>query len=222
LHCFRSGQVSQDSIEPDEPPTRGSGGGSRITYVFQTVALVVLEQPVLATVVAVAEAAVADDALGALLAVLVVAADLLGRHAAEEREGQVERRLALDVVVGQVPRGREVSAGVDEAEVGFGSRRPYGEEGREVLNGEVLGHGDGECCGRRFVSLLASYGGGGEEMRLTVSRDGLDEDLHCLGRRSQFWGGGSRHGEEMELLVVAGAKLDEVMAMAMLVSGNVV
>ena len=162
----------------------------------------VLEQPVFATVVAVAEAAVADDALGALLAVLVVAADLLGRHAAEEREGQVERRLALDVVVGEVSRGREVSAGVDEAEVGLGARCPHGEEGGEVLDGEVLGDGDGECCGRRFVSLLSSFGGDGEEMRLTVARDALDEDLHGLGRRRRFWRGGSRHGEAMRLLVV--------------------
>lgn len=106
----------------------------------------VLEQPVLATVVAVAEAAVADDALGALPAVLVGAADLLGGHAAEEREGQVQGRLVLDVIVGQGPRGREVLAGVDQAEVGLGSRGAEGEEGGEVLDREVLGDGDGECC----------------------------------------------------------------------------
>ena len=83
LHCFAD-HVSHDSIEPDEPPA-GAGGGNRsrgVTYVFQAIALVVLEESVLATVVPVAEAAVADDALGALLAVLVVAPDLLGWHPA--------------------------------------------------------------------------------------------------------------------------------------------
>lgn len=117
----------------------------------------VLEQPVLATVVAVAEAAIADDALGALLAVLVAAANLLRGHAAEKGGRQVEGRLALDVVVGQRPRGQQVLAGVDEAEIGLGARRPDGEEGCKVLHGEVLGDGDGECCGREFVSTLASY-----------------------------------------------------------------
>lgn len=40
----------------------------------------VLEQAVLAAEVAIAEAAVADDALGGLLALLGGAADALGRH----------------------------------------------------------------------------------------------------------------------------------------------
>jgi len=62
---------------------------------------VVLEQPVLATVVAVAEAAVADNPLGAFPTVLVRAADLLGRHAAAEGEGEVEGGFPLDVVVGE-------------------------------------------------------------------------------------------------------------------------
>lgn len=93
MHCTFADQVSHDSIDPDEPPAgavregRGRKGG--VTYVFQAVTLVVLEQAVLATVVAVAEAAVADDALGALLAVLVRATYLLGGHAAAEGREQV-------------------------------------------------------------------------------------------------------------------------------------
>jgi len=67
--------------------------------VFQSITFVILQQTMLATVMAVAEAAVADDALGTLFAVLVCAADLLGWHAAAEAAGDVDRRLALDVVV---------------------------------------------------------------------------------------------------------------------------
>jgi len=67
--------------------------------VFQAIALVVLQQAVLATVVPVAESAVADDSLGSLLAVLVGAADLLGRHAAAEWHGEVQGRFPVDVVV---------------------------------------------------------------------------------------------------------------------------
>lgn len=105
----------------------------------------VLEQPVLATVVAVAEAAVADDPLGALAAVLVRAADLLGRHAAAQAAGDVQRGLALDVLLGERARGREVAACVHEAEVGLGLRRPYREQRRQGADGEVFGdgHGDG-------------------------------------------------------------------------------
>jgi len=40
--------------------------------------------------VAIAEAAIANDALSTLLAVLVRAADLLGWHTASERYGEVE------------------------------------------------------------------------------------------------------------------------------------
>jgi len=48
--------------------------------VFQAAALVILEQAVAAAEMALAEAAVPDDALGGLLALLGGAADLLGRH----------------------------------------------------------------------------------------------------------------------------------------------
>ena len=196
LHCFAD-HISHDSTEPDEPPAGATGGRRRrgVTYVFQAIALVVLEQPVLATVVPVAEAAVADDALGALPAVFVGAADLLGRHAAQDGVGQVQRRLPLDMVVGQRPGRREVLAGVDEAEVGLGARRPHGEEGREVPDGEVLMHGEGECWERAFVRTLASYWGGGRGKRLTVAGDILDEDLDGLRGGGEFWRGGSRHDE---------------------------
>jgi len=51
-------------------------------------------------VVAVAKAAVADDSLRCVFAVLVCALHLLGRHAAAEGESDVYRALALDMVVG--------------------------------------------------------------------------------------------------------------------------
>lgn len=55
-----------------------------ITHVVQAGALVILEQPVLAAEVAVAEAAVPRDALWLVLAVLEGASDLLGRHVLDE------------------------------------------------------------------------------------------------------------------------------------------
>lgn len=59
---------------------REDAGEREGTYVFETLALVVLEQAVIAAEVAVAEAAVADDALGGAGAALGRAPDLLGRH----------------------------------------------------------------------------------------------------------------------------------------------
>lgn len=50
------------------------------THVFKTAALVVLQETVLATEMAIAETAVADDALGSLLAVVCAAANLLAGH----------------------------------------------------------------------------------------------------------------------------------------------
>jgi len=67
--------------------------------VFQTITFVVLQQAVLATVVPVAESAVADDSLRPFPAVLVGAPDLLRWHAASKRHGEVERGLSVDVVV---------------------------------------------------------------------------------------------------------------------------
>lgn len=56
------------------------------TYVLEAAALVVLQQPMLAAEVSVAEAAVPDDALCLVPAVLEAAPDLLGRHCCECRE----------------------------------------------------------------------------------------------------------------------------------------
>lgn len=101
-----------------------------------------LEHAVFAAEVALAEAAVADDALGGVAAVLEAAAELLGR-AAEEREREVQGAFAGDVVGGEgVGGGGEVVAGVDEAEGGF---REVGAEGEEGAEGEDRGGGrDGE------------------------------------------------------------------------------
>lgn len=53
--------------------------------VLESLALVVLQQPVLAAKVTRTEAAVADDALRRISAVLVTAPDFLGRHATTQR-----------------------------------------------------------------------------------------------------------------------------------------
>lgn len=68
--------------------------------VLQALTLVVLEHAVLTAVVATAEAAVADNGLRAVLAVLEGAANLLWGHAAAEWECEVERRVGADGVVG--------------------------------------------------------------------------------------------------------------------------
>lgn len=67
--------------------------------VLQSLALVVFQHAVLAAVVTTAEAAVADDRLRFVLAVLERAADLLGRHSAAQRQGHVESRVWRDGVV---------------------------------------------------------------------------------------------------------------------------
>jgi hypothetical protein len=92
LALFIREYVSHKFItEANEPPLWLSSPGTRgTTYVFQAIALVVLQQAVLATVVPVAEPAVADDSLGSLLAIFVGTADLLGRHATPERHGEVD------------------------------------------------------------------------------------------------------------------------------------
>jgi hypothetical protein len=50
--------------------------------ILQTLALVILQQPVLAAEMATAEAAVAYDSLRGVAAYFETAADLLGRHSA--------------------------------------------------------------------------------------------------------------------------------------------
>jgi len=69
--------------------------------VLESDALVVLEHAMTAAVSAFAEAAVADDGLGAVLAVLEGAADLLGGHSAAQREGEMEGGIGPDGVISQ-------------------------------------------------------------------------------------------------------------------------
>ena len=101
--------------------------------VLQALALMVLQHTVLTAVVAAAEAAVADDALRRILAVLERAADLLRGHAAAQRERHVQCGVGRDVVGLQgARRRREVLAGVDYAQVrGCGVRSAEGEERAE-------------------------------------------------------------------------------------------
>lgn len=66
-----------------------------ITHVVQAGALVILEQPVLAAEVAVAEAAVPRDALRLVLAVLEGASDLLGCHVLGERGNRYRKDKGL-------------------------------------------------------------------------------------------------------------------------------
>lgn len=91
----------------------------------------IFQQPVLATVMALAEPAITDDPLRALAAFFEGTADLLGWHAAAERGGEVYRCFAGDGALGEGRGGGrgEVFPGVDEAEGGFGERGADGEEG---------------------------------------------------------------------------------------------
>lgn len=91
-------------IQSNEPPFRLFQRTYGRTYVFQTVALVVLKQAVGSAVVAIAETTVPNDSLRALLTIFVCTADLLGWHAAAERHGHVESCLSIDVVVCQGTR----------------------------------------------------------------------------------------------------------------------
>jgi hypothetical protein len=98
--------------------------------VLESLALVVLEHAMTTAVSALAEAAVADNGLRAVLAILEGAADLLGRHAAAEREGEVESGIGPDGVISQGGVGRrEVLAGVDYAQIR--GCREIGAEGEE-------------------------------------------------------------------------------------------
>jgi len=110
-----------------------------------------------------------------------------------------------------------VPAGVDETKVGLGARGPHREEGCEVLDGEVLRDGDRECCGRAFVSLMASYWGDGRGRRPTVASNVLHKDLHGLSGGRWLWRGGSRHDARFGELVVVMAS-----GMEMLGGDNVV
>lgn len=71
LHCSSSKGLANVS-RSDQDNER--------THVFETTALVILEETVLAAEVALTEAAVADDALSRLLALLCGTADALAGH----------------------------------------------------------------------------------------------------------------------------------------------
>jgi len=78
----------------------------------------ILQQTMLPTIMALAKPTITNDSLGAILAVLVRALDLLGRHAATQPASEMQRCFAVDVMVLEGARG-EMRACVDEAEVGF-------------------------------------------------------------------------------------------------------
>lgn len=76
-------------------------------------------------------------------------------------------------------------SGVHQAEVGFWEGRSHGEQGGEVLYGEILGDGYGDC----WVTVSQDRGGGWRRM-LTVAGYAFDEDLYSV---YGFWGCGSRN-----------------------------
>jgi len=105
--------------------------------ILQSLTLVILKQPMLPTEVTLAEAAVAYNALRRVLALLERAPYLLGRHAAAQGQRHVQRAVGRDGV--RLERrcgGREVLAGVHEAESGWG-----GEVGAEREQGAEGGDG---------------------------------------------------------------------------------
>jgi hypothetical protein len=115
--------------------------------VLEALAPVVLEQAVLAAEMAGAEAAVADDALGGVLALLEGAADLLGRHAATERQCHVQDGVGREGERGEGFGGRgEVLACIDEAQVCFGEVVAEGEQRREGGYRGGRGEAERDCC----------------------------------------------------------------------------
>ena len=71
----------QDTVQADKPPLNISKGiWVRCTYVLKTLALVILQQTVLCTELAVAEAAIPNYPLGSVPAVRGRTSDLLGSH----------------------------------------------------------------------------------------------------------------------------------------------
>ena len=73
--------------------------------VLQSLALVILEHAMTAAVPALAEAAVTNNGLCAVLAILEGTTDLLWGHAAAERECEVESRVGADGVISQAGVG---------------------------------------------------------------------------------------------------------------------
>ena len=87
--------------------------------ILQPGASMTLQHPVPAAEVSRAESAVSHDALSSIFAVFEIAPDLFG-CAAADWQGHVEGTFAGDGVVGECGARREMLAGVDEAELGFG------------------------------------------------------------------------------------------------------
>lgn len=87
--------------------------------VLKPLALVVLEQAVLAAEVTIAETTVTNDALCSVLALLMAATDLLGWHPTAQRQSHVQGRIGGDGVIGErCARRRKVLPCVDYAQVG--------------------------------------------------------------------------------------------------------
>ena len=86
--------------------------------ILQPIAHMVLQQPMPAAEMALAEAAVPDYPLRSVLALLERTPDLLGRHAAAQRERDVDYGFPRDIVGGEGSGGGgEVFASVHETEV---------------------------------------------------------------------------------------------------------
>lgn len=144
--------------------------------VLETGACVRLEHAVLATEVTAAESAVSDDALSGVLAVFELAAHLLWRAAADW-QGEVQHRLAGDVVVGE--RGGcvgQVLAGEDDAQLVLWDVGAERHELRERADGGGLWYGDCEGCYRVSRKPLYTV----LVQMLTIAGDVLNEDLHGL------------------------------------------
>lgn len=164
--------------------------------VLEAGTIVRLQHTVLPTKVTLAEAAVADDALCLVFALLEVAADALGTAAAD-RECHVDGALPGDVVRRELlGGGGEVFPGEDQAEVRFGHVRAERQERAEIAHRCRLGNGDGKGWANVSRSVLSPDRGleiMGEwecDVVLTVASHVLDEDLHgCFGLRGGSAGG---------------------------------
>lgn len=134
-----------------------------------------LQHPVLAAEVTVAESAVAYYALRLIFAVLEAAANLLW-GAASDWECHVECAFTDDRVIAERAVGREVLAGVDEAEVGLGEVGAESQQRSKSRYRCGLRDGYWEGCERLVMHCRRVR----DMSMLTVSCDVLNEYLHRL------------------------------------------
>ena len=114
--------------------------------VFQAAAVVRLQHAVSAAEVALTEAAVADNTLGGILALLKIAANLFRASTSAQRQGEMQRGSGTDIVCVQTGRQfGQVTTGMHEAQIRFGQVCAQYQERTQRRDGCGRWHRDGKC-----------------------------------------------------------------------------